>query len=196
MRIGTIPLLVAAVLAWPVFAAGDELTQMIQQDLTALGYETGGATGEMTTTTAVAISRFQAEHGLEVTGEASPQLAGIVKAAKKDNYVPAASPVAAPAAQDPAVLHAAQQACLEEKMTAAEKRNKKKRGFGSLMSAVSRTATHFGNSEVAQSISQTTYDLYDADMTAKDLKSAAKDLGLTRDEVEACRNPSMQEARS
>ena len=71
----------AAVLAWPVFAAGDELTQMIQQDLTALGYETGGATGEMTTTTAVAISRFQAEHGLEVTGEASPQLAGIVKAA-------------------------------------------------------------------------------------------------------------------
>jgi peptidoglycan hydrolase-like protein with peptidoglycan-binding domain len=169
---------------------------MIQQDLTALGYDTGGATGEMTTTTAVAISRFQAEHGLEVTGEASPQLAGIVKASKKGTYMPAAAPVAAPAAQDPATLHAAQQACLQEKMAATEERNKKKRGFGSLMRAVSRTATHFGNNEIAQSISQTTYDLYDADMTAKDLKSAAKDLGLTTDEVEACRNPPMPGAQS
>ena len=188
MRIGPI-LLLAAVMAWPAFAAGDELTQMIQQDLTALGYDTGGASGELTTATAVAISRFQAEHGLEVTGEASPQLAGIVKAAKKDKYVPAASTAAAPTAQDPAALHAAQQACLEDKMAAAEKRKKKKRGFGSLMSAMSRTATHFGNNELAQSMSQTTYDLYEADMTAKDLKSAAKDLGLTRDEVEECRNP-------
>ena len=196
MRIETILLLVAAVLAWPAFAAGDELTQMIQQDLTALGYDTGGVTGEMTTATAVAISRFQAEHGLEVTGEASPQLVGIVKAAKKNSYVPATTSSAAAAPQDPAVLHAAQQACLEEKMAAAEKRNKKRRGFGSLMSAVSRTATHFGNNALAQSMSQTTYDLYEADMTAKDLKSAAKDLGLTSDEVEACRNPSMPGTQS
>lgn len=195
MRIRTIPLLMMAVLWWSALAVGDELTQMIQQDLSALGYDTGGTTGEMTMETAVAISRFQAEHNLDVTGEASPQLAGVVKATKNGKYMLAAGPAAPVASQDPGALHAAQQACLQEKVAAAQERNKKKRGFGSLMRAVSRTATHFGNNDLSQSISQTTYDLYDADMTAKDLKSAAKDLGLTTDEVEACRNPSMPGVR-
>ena len=63
----------------PGFASADALTQMIQQDLTALGYSTGGTDGEMNVQTAVAISQFQAENGLDVTGEASPQLAGVIK---------------------------------------------------------------------------------------------------------------------
>jgi peptidoglycan hydrolase-like protein with peptidoglycan-binding domain len=172
----------------------DDLTRMIQEDLTALGFETGGTSGEMSTATAVAISRFQAENGLEVTGEATPQLAGIVKAAKNKGYVPSSNAAAAAQAppgpgSDPATLQAAQQACLQQKMAAAQAANKKKRGIGSLVRAVSRTASQFGNSEVARDISQTTSDVYNVNATASDLESAAKDLGLTTDDVEECRNP-------
>jgi len=195
-------LLMLSLSLFSTLASGaDELLQMIQQDLTDLGYETGNTTGEATTKTAVAISRFQAEHSLEVTGEASPQLAGIIMAAKNDKYVPAASPAAmappppAPAPTDAAVLQAAQQACLQEKVAAAEAANKKKRGFGSLISAVGRTATQFGNSDLARGISDTSRDVYDINATASDLDSAAKDLGLTPDEVEACRNPSLDGAK-
>jgi hypothetical protein len=58
----------------------DELTQRIQRDLVALGYEPGSISGEMTVDTAVAISKFQAENDMDVTGSVSPQLAGILAA--------------------------------------------------------------------------------------------------------------------
>lgn len=57
------------------------------------------------------------------------------------------------------------------------------------MRAASRTASRFGGSDSARAISQTTYDVYNVNATAADLSSAAKDLGLTEDEVEQCRNP-------
>ena len=56
------------------------LVQMIQTSLATLGYQPGPATGELTKATVVAISRFQAEKGMEVTGQATPQLAGILQA--------------------------------------------------------------------------------------------------------------------
>ena len=62
-------------------ALGDELVQIVQQDLTTLGYDTGPADGEATTKTIIAVSKFQAEHNLEVTGEITPQLAGVIQAA-------------------------------------------------------------------------------------------------------------------
>lgn len=58
----------------------ENLTQMIQNHLQALGYDTGGTGGELTLETTIAISQFQAEKGLEVTGEVSPQLAGLLSA--------------------------------------------------------------------------------------------------------------------
>lgn len=48
---------------------------MIQQDLVALGYALGSTDGEMNVETAVAISQFQAERGLPVTGQPSTDLA-------------------------------------------------------------------------------------------------------------------------
>jgi peptidoglycan hydrolase-like protein with peptidoglycan-binding domain len=62
--------------------AGDEgsLTGMIQRDLVALGYDPGSISGEMDVNTAIAISKYQAENNMAVTGEASPQLAGILSA--------------------------------------------------------------------------------------------------------------------
>jgi hypothetical protein len=156
-----VSLLVA--LSFPGLVLADELTQMVQQDLATLGYDPGDANGELTTKTIVAISKFQAEHNLEVTGEVTPQLVGIVKAAIKDQSAPGstASAAAAPAAtRSPEELQAAQQACIQDKIAKSQASQKKKRGFGSLMRAVTRTASQLGSNDVATGIAQTSSDIY------------------------------------
>jgi hypothetical protein len=55
----------------------DDLAQSAQNLLQALGYDTGDSEVER----AIAISQFQAEQGLEVTGEVTPQLVGGLAAA-------------------------------------------------------------------------------------------------------------------
>lgn len=198
----SLPVCLVLAIVSPVLAQADDLTRIIQKDLIALGYDPGNIQGEATTETIVAISKFQAENDLEVTGEPSPQLAGIIKAKLKANNNPAgqaaapavaaeatAAGAAAPMSQQTS-LQAAQQACLQEKMAQAQEQQKKKRGFGSLMRAVTRSATRFGG-DAGRDIADTTYDIYTVDATAQDLDSAAKDLGLTPDELEECRNPPM-----
>jgi len=162
----------------------EDITVMIQRDLTRLGYDPGNTNGELTTQTVVAISRFQADNGLEVTGEPSPQLAGILASKVSGGGATPAAPAA-----DPEALRAAQQACLQEKIAAAQEAQKKKRGFGRLMSGIGRAASRLGGGEFASDMAQTTRDIYDVNATASDLSAAAKDLGLTEDEIEACRNP-------
>jgi hypothetical protein len=90
---------------------------------------------------------------------------------------------------DQAALQAAQQACLQEKMAQAQESSKKKRGFGRLMNAVSRTASRFGGNDTSRMIAQTSSDVYNTNATAADLKGAAEDLGLTEGDMEDCRNP-------
>lgn len=51
------------------------LIQLVQGYLAELGYEPGPATGELTTETVIAVSQYQAEKGLEVTGEITAELA-------------------------------------------------------------------------------------------------------------------------
>lgn len=180
-NIRTIALLFLTVAS--TYAVADDLTLMVEQDLAGLGYETGPVDGEETMETIIAISKFQSENQLEVSGEVSMELARAL-AAKAAN--PGQAPAAASAAtQDPAALQAAQQACLQEKMAAAQASQKKKRGFGRLVSAVTRTAGRMGNHDIARSAG----DVYSANATADDLAAAAKDLGLTEDEVAACQNP-------
>ncbi|HUG99270.1 MAG TPA: peptidoglycan-binding domain-containing protein [Gammaproteobacteria bacterium] len=58
----------------------DDMAQMVQKHLQALGYDPGNADGDVTTDTIIAISEFQADQGLKVTGEVSPQLAGVLSA--------------------------------------------------------------------------------------------------------------------
>ena len=54
---------------------------MIQLDLKTLGYDPGNTDGIMSRPTVVAITQFEAANGLEVTGRATPQLAGRLQAA-------------------------------------------------------------------------------------------------------------------
>lgn len=58
----------------------DNMTQSVQNHLKALGYPPGNTDGELSTETIIAISQFQAEKGMEVTGEVTPQLLGILGA--------------------------------------------------------------------------------------------------------------------
>jgi len=193
MRFWVVFLVCLLALSAPEFVEADELAKMAQQQLVALGYDPGNSDGNVTPQTVVAISKFQAEHDLEVTGEVSPQLIGALRAAVKNQNQPAGGHAAARNATSPANqeadLRARQQACLQEKMAAAQEAQKKKRGLGSLMRAATRTAGRLVGADVARDISRTTRDVYDINATAEDLSSAAKDLGLTDDEIEQCRNP-------
>ena len=56
------------------------LTRTVQQHLKTLGYDPGNTEGEESVQTSIAISQFQAEKGMEVTGEVTPQLAGLLEA--------------------------------------------------------------------------------------------------------------------
>lgn len=59
----------------------DNLLVQIQNDLVTLGYEPGNTDGVLDTMTQVAISQFQAEAGMTVTGEPSPALANALRTA-------------------------------------------------------------------------------------------------------------------
>lgn len=54
--------------------------QSVQKHLEALGYNTGNTIGDASLETTIAISQFQAEKGLDVTGEVTPQLLGVLSA--------------------------------------------------------------------------------------------------------------------
>ena len=70
--------MVVLVLAGPVLA--DDMTRMAQENLEALGYDPGPVDGELGDQTAVTISKFQAENNMEITGEVTPQLLGVLSA--------------------------------------------------------------------------------------------------------------------
>jgi len=186
LMIRTLALIALLVAFTAPIALADELTEIVQKDLVALGYDPGNISGDLSTDTIVAISKFQAEHDLEVTGMPTPQLAGVIKATISKKNSPGAS-----APPDPATLQAAQQTCLQEKIAAAQSSQKKKRGLGSLMRAVSRTAAQMGGGGAMQDIARVSSDIYAVDATASDLKSAAEDLGIAESDLEECRNPSM-----
>jgi hypothetical protein len=102
----------------------------------------------------------------------------------------AASPsvaLAPAAAATPAAAvenRSAQQACLEERARKQQEAQKKKRGLGSLVSAVARNAGRLGGEAITSVIGEA----QNARATADDLSAAAKDLGLSEDDVAACRD--------
>jgi peptidoglycan hydrolase-like protein with peptidoglycan-binding domain len=177
----------SSTLAAPAPEGEFDLVRTIQRDLERLGYDPGNTDGELTTETAVAISRFQAENGLDVTGEASPQLAGILSAKLAGGRGPStAQPRSAP---DEEALREAREACLQRKVEQARAAEKKKKRFGKLLSSVGRIAGRHGGDDLAADIDRVSRDVYDADATADDLDAAAEALGISRDDVAACQNP-------
>ena len=56
------------------------LVKMIQLELIRVGYDLENVEGVLDKSTIVAITKFQANKGMEITGKPSPQLAGILQA--------------------------------------------------------------------------------------------------------------------
>ncbi len=120
--------------------------------------------------------------GPGAANQAAPSGAGAVVGATA--AVPATAPPVQPV-QETDALKAAQQACLQEKVQQAQAAQKKQRGMGRMLSAVGRAASMLGNADVAKAVG----DVYSANATAGDLAAAARDLGLSDDEIAACQNP-------
>ena len=116
-----------------------------------------------------------------MTGEATPQLAGIL-AAKRD----AAGGAGAASGANTQPLEEAQKVCLQAKIDAAKK---KKRAFGRVMKAAAGTASRYGGSNVSSEVEKASQEAYKVEATGKDLEEAADALGLSKADVEACRNP-------
>jgi hypothetical protein len=97
------------------------------------------------------------------------------------SVAPAPTAAPTPAAAD---KRSAQQACLEERARKQQEAQKKKRGLGSLVSAVARNAGRLGGEAITSVIGEA----QNARATADDLSAAAKDLGLSEDDVAACQD--------
>lgn len=74
------PAAAAATTSGSASMMSDDLGQSAQRMLQALGYEPGNTSGNIDTATVIAISQFQAENGMAVTGEVTPQLIGVLSA--------------------------------------------------------------------------------------------------------------------
>lgn len=90
---------------------------------------------------------------------------------------PTVAPSSAPAGQ------VAYQACLEEKARERQAAQKKNQGMGRLLGAAGRIAGRLGGDAFTQLIG----DAQTTQATADDLAAAARDLGLSEDEIAECR---------
>jgi hypothetical protein len=119
----------------------------------------------------------------------SLQAASLGAAGMPAMTLPAAGPATGSAAQAASVPapeaaggKTAQQRCLEEKIRKKQDAAQKKRGVGRLLGAVGRVAGQFGGADLARAAN----DVAVASATADDLAGAARDLGITEDEIAAC----------
>jgi hypothetical protein len=125
------------------------------------------------------------DQGAASMAPAAPTLAGATPASAGSAPASSASQAGQQPGADEDALRKAQEAYLKEKVAAAQASQKKKQGLGSLLSAAGRVAGMLGSEDVTA----VTSDIYSANATAEDLASAARDLGITEDEIEACRQP-------
>ena len=128
-------------------AVADELVQIIEEHLDALGYDTGEVDGEATVKTAVAISQFQAENNMPVTGEPSPQLAGILAAKAGGSNTVEKTQTTSPADIDVAAVESCLDSKREEKMKL--KADKEKR-FGKNSNIAQNSSLELTDSDIAE----------------------------------------------
>ena len=120
-RFTTALLMIAAGAA--LAAEADDLTLRIEQDLVRLGYDAGAADGEETLDTTIAIAKFEAGHGFAITGDVTEDLAATLSETPVVGQPPPRSALkkasgSSTAVQEPG-LRAAREACLKDKMLAA-----------------------------------------------------------------------------
>jgi peptidoglycan hydrolase-like protein with peptidoglycan-binding domain len=142
-------------------------------DLVALGYNPGSIQGDLTPETADAISKFQTDNNLQVTGAASPLVAAIISAKVDEMRNPAAEAPARGVGQTTAVggstaTPSAPGDCEPTVADAAEDTRKTAGAVGRLASALGR----FGGNRATDAVR----DAADATSAAAGVATAAGDL--------------------
>ncbi|MEZ5566580.1 MAG: hypothetical protein R3F24_14215 [Gammaproteobacteria bacterium] len=98
----------------------------------------------------------------------------------------ATSPATAPSETAPRELQAARQACLDQKVQSAQQ---SKKGIGKLFGAARNLAKDVTSSISGSDSSQVVSDVYSPDATDADVAAAARSLGISPEDIEACRTP-------
>jgi hypothetical protein len=98
------------------------------------------------------------------------------------------SPAQASAA--PQVDPAEQQACLQEKIEAAQAAQPRRRGFGGLLGGIGQAVSQLGNLDIAGLASS----LYEPGASDEDIEERARELGLSEDDIAECRAPRAAES--
>jgi len=176
-RTALLSMIAASMLVTAPVVLADELVQMIQKDLVALGYDPGTIDGQLTTKTQVAISKFQTDNGMPVTGEASPQLAGVTSS-KVDQMRNGGKQAQAEASAEEKA--AAERNCQQKKAQESAEKREKATGFRRLAGAGTRLLGRYGSSEAAS----TATDVYVTGSVASDAAVAADELGITDEDCE------------
>ena len=162
-----------------------QLTQSIQQDLSALGYAIDNLDGTLSMQTRIAIGAAEEKHQMPVTGKPSFDLAVSIKAdvhAQKQGVSTAITEADTPLREVETTKPAAPNAeCLQKQVNA----NRKKRS-STIASAGSRLLQRFGNQDVIDTLDEVTKDAADVIATSDDVKTIAQELGLSEDEVRNC----------
>ncbi|KPJ96138.1 MAG: hypothetical protein AMS18_01440 [Gemmatimonas sp. SG8_17] len=140
--------------------------------------------GEMTVVTTVRAIRVNT--GLAGAFPSPPPRQPTASAAAPAPPDAAASPSASPTAVNAEALKEAQATCLQQKIDAAKK---KKRAFGRVMKAAANTVSRYGGAEVSSEVEKASREAYKVDATSKDVEEAAEALGLSKEDVESCRDP-------
>lgn len=130
------------------------------------------------------MKRMASGGGIEVVTEVQQILVNPDDAAVRRVQMYAGAPLGPVAAQaGQSVDRSAYEACLEEKAQQRQAAREKKQGMGRLLGAAGRIAGRFGGDAFAQLLG----DAQTTRATADDLTGAARDLGMTEDEIAACR---------
>lgn len=159
------------------------MRQMGPQMATMKSMASGGAFEVAIEVHSILVNPDPAALQASATGVAG--LNGAAAAFQPGGSTTTATPTGAPApatAAQPGPGKTAQQACLEEKIRKQQAAQKKKQGMGKLLGAMGRVAGQFGGAELARAAN----DAMTAQATADDLAAAARDLGITEDEIATC----------
>lgn len=162
---------IAVAITFPAMLLADDIVLSVERSLEKLGYDVAKPDGTPDQKTQIAITRFQMENGLPVTGEASVQLAAMLETKASGNAPPAAAAAEQPAAEKPKCVPKSSQ----EKVADTQK---KAWGVGKIAGAASSVMGVFGGNSKAYQAAATTSQAAAATSSAA---SGAQDLGMIPD---------------
>jgi len=139
------------------------------------------------------IGQIRVNAGLPDQAEIASSLFGGATGFPGGDAFTANSPSAPSAAATPSVDPAEQQACLQQKIEAAQAAEQpRRRGLGGLLGGIGQAVSQLGNLDIAGLASS----LYEPGASDEDIEARARELGLSEQDIADCRTPQPAEPAS